>query len=107
VTTEAPAVELTAEEALPRLVVWQETRNPCKHGHVEHTADDHLGRRLVHSVSPKGFGADWDEDAAHAFIRKAIRIVDLGRGSHRLAVFSDDGDGPRWMKFDTGDWRNA
>jgi hypothetical protein len=104
-TTET-AVELTPAEALPRLAVFQETRDPCEAGHVEHTADDHLGRRLVHSISPKGFGADWDEDPARAFIAKAVRIVDLGRGSHRLAVFSDDGDGvKRWIKFDTAvDW---
>jgi hypothetical protein len=99
VSTET-TVELTAEEALPRLAVWQEPRDPCERGHVEHTASDHLGRRLVHSVSPKGFGADWDEADARAFIEKALRIVDLGQGSHRIAVFSDDGGGPRWMKFD-------
>jgi hypothetical protein len=99
VTTEA-TIELTPAEALPRLAVWQEERDPCERGHVEHTADDHLGRRLVHSVSPKGFGADWDEAEAHAFIEKAVRIVDLQRGSHSLAVFSDDGGGPRWMRFD-------
>src|SRR5258706_6309329 len=97
------AVELSAAEALPRLAVFKETRDPCEKGHVEHTIDDHLGRRLVHSVSPRGFGADWDEAGARAFIEKATRIVDLGRGSHRLAVFSDDGDGTkRWIKFDTG-----
>lgn len=94
------AKELTADEAIARLAVWQEHRDPCESGHVEHTAEDHLGRRLVHSVSPKGFGADWDEAEAHAFIAKAIRIVDLERGSHRIAVFSDDGAGPRWIRFD-------
>ena len=94
-TDREKAVELTASEAIPRLAVWQETRDPCDHCHVEHTAADHFGRRLVHSVSPKGFGADWDEAGAVEFITKAIRIVDLGRGSHRLAVFSDDGHGAR------------
>lgn len=99
---ETPVVELTAAEALPRLAVFQEEHDPCENGHVEHTAADHLGRRLVHSISPKGFGADWDEEGARAFIEKAVRIVDLERGSHSLAVFSDDGDGiKRWMRFDT------
>lgn len=95
------AIELTAAEAAKRLAVWHETRDPCENGHVEHTAADHLGRRLVHSVSPKGFGADWDEADVHAFLAKAIRIVDLERDGHGLAVFSDDGRGPRWMKFET------
>ena len=98
--TESTAVELTADEAIERLIVWQETYDPCEGGHVEHTSDDHLGRSLVHSRSPKGFGADWDEEAVRLFIKKAIRIVDLGRRDHPIAVFSDDGDGPRWMKFD-------
>lgn len=94
------AVELTADEAMGRLIVWQESHDPCENGHVEHTAEDHLGWRVVHSRSPHGFGADWDEDNARAFIAKAIRIVDLGTRDHPIAVFSDDGGGPRWMKFD-------
>lgn len=93
-TTET-RTELTKEQALARLVPFQEHVNPCDHGHVEHTADDHLGRRLIHSVSPHGYGADWDAEAVVAFIEAAARIVDVG-GSHPLAVFSDG----RWMKFE-------
>jgi hypothetical protein len=97
VTTEAiETIELTAEEAIARLRPFQEHRDPCEKGHVEHTADDHLGRRLIHSVSPKGFGADWGEDAVVDFIRRAARIVDLQRSSHTLAVFSDG----RWIRFE-------
>jgi hypothetical protein len=100
--TAETAKELTAAEALTRLAVFQTHRDPCEDGHVEHTAEDHLGERIVHSISPHGFGADWNEDGARAFIEKAVRIVDLERGSHSLAVFSDDGDGVnRWMRFDT------
>ncbi len=99
-TEELQAIELTADEACERLIVWQESRDPCERGHVEHIAEDHLGRRLVHSRSPRGFGADWDADSAIAFIRHAVRIVDLGTKDHPIAVFSDEGDGLRWMKFD-------
>lgn len=86
--------ELTKEQALARLEPFQEEVDPCGHGHVEHTAADHLGRRLIHSVSPHGFGADWDAEGVIEFIEAAERIVDVG-GSHPLAVFSDG----RWMKF--------
>ena len=87
--------ELTKEQALARLRPFQEHVNPCKHGHVDHDESGHLGRRLIHSYSPKGFGADWDEDAVVAFIQSSRRIVDVG-GSHPLAVFSEG----RWIKFE-------
>ena len=87
--------ELTVEEALARLRPFQEHIDPCSDGHVEHDASGHLGRRLIHSYSPSGFGADWDEESVVAFIKASKRIVDLG-GSHPLAVFSEG----RWIKFE-------
>ena len=86
--------ELSVDQALARLRPFQEHVDPCEHGHVDHDATGHLGRRLIHSVSPKGFGADWDEEDVVAFIRTSTRIVDVG-GSHPLAVFSEG----RWIKF--------
>lgn len=87
--------ELTIEQALARLRPFQPPVDPCERGHVEHTEADHLGRSIIHSVSPKGFGADWDAEGVVEFIKASQRIVDVG-GSHPLAVFSDG----RWMKFE-------
>lgn len=72
-TVEYDVLEYRRELMVSKLAVWQETKDPCDHGHVEHTAADHLGRRLVHSVS-HGFGADWDYDAVLEFIRTATAI---------------------------------
>lgn len=55
---------------------WRETRDPCEGGHREHTAEDHFGRTLVHTYSPKLMGADWDLDGAVEYIRKADLIGD-------------------------------
>lgn len=87
--------ELTKDEALARLDPFQEHIDPCANGHVDHDESGHLGRRLIHSFSPRGLGADWDADAVVAFIEASTRIVDVG-GSHPLAVFSDG----RWIKFE-------
>lgn len=87
--------DLTKEQALARLRPFQEHVNPCENGHVPHDESAHLGRRIVHSVTPNGFGADWDEDDVRAFIEASERIVEVG-GRHPLAVFS----GGRWRKFE-------
>lgn len=61
------------ERLIAALEVWQEHHDPCENGHVEHTAQDHDGRRLVHTFAGP-FGADWDADRAIAYIRDAVAV---------------------------------
>lgn len=95
-TDEKPPMPLAEriEYVIDHLDVFQETRNPCKNGHVEHTAEDHLGRRTVHTMSlgsGLALGADWDVDEAIAFIRRATKIkrarISMG---HPFVVMADD-----------------
>ena len=56
--------------------------------HCEGTGySDETSRRIVHSTSPAGFGADWDLDGLLAAIDKAeyVRWVDSNSG-HDLVV---------------------
>lgn len=100
--TERQTVEL--EDAIARLEVFQTHVDPCEHGHVDHGPDDHLGRKIVHSLSPKGFGADWDADGAEEFIRGAKRIIETtgmaAATGHHIAAYGQIKLGEwRWMAF--------
>lgn len=96
-------ISLGEAEAIQMLEVSREDVDPCANGHVQHGPDDHYGRSLVHSISPRGFGADWDYDEVVKFIQHAPMIRRTRSGTmahvtgHGLAVF---GDG-RWMAFAT------
>lgn len=67
--TTLPEIELL----IAKLNVWQEHRDPCESGHVEHTAEDHVGSKVVKAWAG-AFGADWGLDEAVAFIRSAVEI---------------------------------
>jgi hypothetical protein len=101
VTTEALLTDTAREDAIARLEPWQDTVDPCEHGHVEHGPEAHLGRRIVHSFSGT-MGADWDYEAVVDFIRAAddIRVLTKGLAhgmGHSLAVHSAG----RWIAFET------
>lgn len=67
-------LEFRKELMLAALNDWTETVDPWEHGHVEHGAEGHIGRHLVHTISKHGFGADWDYEAAVAYIRAAKEV---------------------------------
>lgn len=90
------------ERLVAALDVFQETVDPCADGHVEHGADAHLGRRLVHTYVGGLIGADWDYDAAVEYIRASQVVAPappihqaLGHGGSARA---SDG---RWVSFAT------
>jgi hypothetical protein len=102
-------VEPTLRESKDRLIaaldVWQEPIDPCANGHVEHGPEGHVGRRIVHTMAGT-FGADWDYEAAVAYIRSADRVVKatplhIAMG-HAGAARSPEG---RWIAFATKDSR--
>lgn len=52
------------------------------------------GQRLIHVVSPRGFGADWDVEAVADAIRTAEEVLwseSRFRSDHELHVKRDDG----------------
>ena len=86
------------ELVITHLDAFQETNDPCKNGHVEHSADDHLGRKTVHSMSGGGglaLGADWDYESAAEFIRKSVRMGPAGQMAqatgHPMAFVGGEG----------------
>ena len=85
---------MTPDELKERLIAalddWTETRDPCEHGHVEHTAADHVGRRIVHTMAGP-FGADWDYDDAVAYIRSAIAMKPGAMLMGHVPVMGPDG----------------
>lgn len=99
--TDSPSLAEMKSRLIGALEVFQETVNPCEDGHVEHTAHDHFGRRIVHSMAGM-MGADWDYDAVIDFIEKADDIRFASNPMHRAtghagAVHSED----RWVSFAT------
>jgi len=90
------------ERLIAALEVWQETIDPCEQGHVEHGAEAHIGRRLVHTMAG-GMGADWDYEEAVTFIRAADAVVK----SPVLSMAAVTGHGGaarvdgRWIAFAT------
>jgi hypothetical protein len=87
------------EKAISWLADFWESVDPCEHGHVEHDAEAHRGRHLIHSMSGP-FGADWDYGEAVGFIRaaEAVAVSSPGRGmGHRVRAL---GDG-RYIAFET------
>jgi hypothetical protein len=73
-TITADQLAVRRERMVASLNDWTESVDPCEHGHVEHGPEAHVGRHLVHSFSPHGFGADWDHADAVAFITGATDI---------------------------------
>lgn len=84
---------MSPEELVAMLDDFTESVDPCAHGHVEHGENDHIGRRLVHTMS-NFLGADWDYNDAVEFIRSADRIGSRELMGHRGAL--KDG---RWIGF--------
>ena len=67
-------IEDRRELMISKLADWQETKDPCEQGHVDHGPSDHYGRKIVHSRSAHGFGADWDYDAVVEYIQTATEV---------------------------------
>lgn len=74
IPTTPEQLEARRATMLTSLAGWREPIDPCSHGHVDHTAEAHQGRLLVHSISAHGFGADWDMADAVDFIKTATDI---------------------------------
>jgi hypothetical protein len=106
-------IRLTADEAISRLDIWTENCEACQNelsdnGYVENSHVNHgPRRRIVHSMTGGGLGADWDADAAIEFIRAADVIVETSGPMlgihHGVAARGIIGDGPKWRAFATKD----
>lgn len=97
-----PTLEESKRRLIAALADWYEPVDPCEHGHVAHGPEAHRGRHLVHTYAGH-IGADWDYDAAVAFILAADRVIK----SNPLHASMDHGgaahlDG-RWIAFATKD----
>lgn len=95
-----PPEQLEVRRALmlAQLADWHDTVDPCANGHVDHNAAAHDS---VHSISPHGFGADWDMADAVDFIKNATEIGGAIEGirlrSQHINVLGADG---RVMAFE-------
>lgn len=105
-TTEAEAPQRTLEESKQRLIAALEdfttSVDPCEHGHVEHTAADHIGEHIVHTMAGS-FGADWSYDKAVEFINGADKVI---RTTGIVAALGHKGaarNNGRWVAFQTKD----
>jgi hypothetical protein len=95
-----PSLEDSKERLIAALEDFTETLDPCQDGHVEHGPEDHIGRRIVHTMAG-AFGADWDYDEAVEFIRGADKVI---RANGMAAALGHGGaayNNGRWVAFAT------
>jgi hypothetical protein len=102
--------DLSVEEALALLDVSTDACKLCQNeldktgvvavGHND--AGHPPPRRVVHSMAGT-FGADWDEEAARDFIRRADRLTTttgwVAATGHNVAARAMDDGQPRWVAF--------
>ena len=94
----------TLEESKARLIAalddFTESVNPCAHGHVEHSAADHIGRRTVHTMAG-AFGADWDYPEAVEYINAADKVIRTGGITAAMGHGGAAQKDGRWIAFAT------
>ena len=64
--------------------------------HCDGTGTMPGGRRLVHSLSPSGFGADWDVESLHAAIDVAKYVQWVPNATSHALVVDVDGKAYRF-----------
>jgi hypothetical protein len=115
VSAEAVTSELTVDEAVVRLAVFERQCELCAKEldesgvvMVGHYAANHPApRRIVHSQLGN-LGADWDFDAVVAFLERAEKIIRVPEGhwlarDHAVAALGryDATSQPKWYAFAT------